>query len=137
MDHIGYVVWNPEKETYLTVRHEWVHMVQHAAVFEKHANAMRAIKDTGISGLRVLEKFFRVDTITHKIPYGGYEWLTKDADPSKIEKLGGKMSGSLNIIVEFPEFETRFYQGDTHFIVSGASVEDFTSIMKEKLKDHE
>lgn len=137
MDFIGYVVWNPEKETYLAVRHEWTHRVQLAAVFEKHANAMRAIKDTGISGLRVLEKFFRIDTLTHKIPYGGYDWLTKDADPIKIEKLGGKLSGTRNIIVEFPEFEIRFYQGDSHFTVSGASVEDFTSIMKEKLKDHE
>lgn len=137
MDFIGYVVWNPEKETYLTVRHEWAHRVQHAAVFEKHANAMRAIKDTGISGLRVLEKFFRIDTLTHKIPYGGYEWLTKDVDPIKIEKLSGKLSGTRNIIVEFPEFEIRFYQGDSYFTVSGASVEDFTSIMKEKLKDHE
>lgn len=137
MDFIGYVVWNPEKETYLTVRHEWAHRVQHAAVFEKHANAMRAIKDIGISGLRVLEKFFRIDTLTHKIPYGGYEWLTKDVDPIKIEKLGGKLSGTRNIIVEFPEFEIRFYQGDSYFTVSGASVEDFTSIIKEKLKDHE
>ncbi len=55
MDMIGYVVWNPEKETYLTVRNEWARRVQHAAIFEKHANAMRAIKDTGIGGLRVLE----------------------------------------------------------------------------------
>ena len=40
-------------------------------------------------------------------------------------------------IVEFPEFEIRFYQGDSYFTISGTSVEDFKSIMKEKLKDHE
>lgn len=137
MDFIGYVVWNPEKETYLTDRLGWTHHVRDAAVFEKHKSALLEIKGLGIDGLRVLEKFFRIDTITHKIPYGGYEWLTKDADPTNIEKLGGKLSGTQNIIVEFPEFEIRFYQGDSYFTVSGASVEDFKSIMKEKLKDHE
>ena len=63
--------------------------------------------------------------------------MTKDADPVKIEKLGGEMSGTRNIIVEFPEFEIRFYQGDSYFTVSGASVEDFKSIINEKLKYHE
>ncbi len=47
------------------------------------------------------------------------------------------MSGTRNIIVEFPEFEIRFYQGDSYFTVSGASVEDFKSIINEKLKYHE
>lgn len=137
MDIFGYVVWNPEKETYLTDRLGWTHHIKDAAIFENHKSAMLEIKGHGIEGLRVLEKFFRIETVTHKIPYGGYEWLTKDADPVKIEKLGGKMSGGRNIIITFPEFEIRYYHGDGYFSVSGASVKDFENIIKEKLKDHE
>lgn len=137
MDFIGYVVWNPEKETYLTNRLGWTHHVKDAAAFEKHKAPCLRLRVSASMAVRVLEKFFRIDTITNKIPYGGYEWLTKDADPVKIDRLGGKLSGTRNIIVEFPEFEIRFHQGDSYFTVSGASVEDFKSIMKEKLKDHE
>lgn len=74
MDMIGYVVWNPSKEQYLTANLEWTRHVKDARIFDTNKDAMTAIEALGVRGLRVLEKFIRIDTLTHKIHVSGYEW---------------------------------------------------------------
>lgn len=98
---------------------------------------MTAIESTGIRGLRVLEKFIRIDTLTHKIQVSGYEWLTKNADPAKIHELGGVVNGGKRMVAYFPEFEIRYDEGDAYFTVSGANQDEFKNIIKEKLNNHE
>lgn len=138
MDMIGYVVWNPSKEHYLTANLEWTRHVKDARIFDTNKDAMTAIEALGVRGLRVLEKFIRIDTLTHKIHVNGYEWLTKEADPAKIYELGGTVrSGGRYLIVEFPEFEIRYEEGDAYFSISGANQDEFKNIIKGILKHHE
>lgn len=138
MDMIGYVVWNPSKEHYLSANLEWTRYVKDARIFDTNKDAMTAIEAMGVRGLRVLEKFIRIDTLTHKIHVNDYKWLTKEADPAKIQELGGTVrSGGKYLIVEFPEFEIRYDDGDAYFTVSGANQDEFKNIIKEKLNNHE
>nr|DAV42662.1 MAG TPA: hypothetical protein [Caudoviricetes sp.] len=135
---IGYVVWNPSKEHYLSANLEWTRYVKDARIFDTNKDAMTAIEAMGVRGLRVLEKFIRIDTLTHKIHVNDYKWLTKEADPAKIQELGGTVrSGGKYLIVEFPEFEIRYDDGDAYFTVSGANQDEFKNIIKEKLNNHE
>lgn len=137
MDMIGYVAWNPSKEQYLTANMEWTRYVKDARILYTNKDAMTAIEALGVRGLRVLEKFISIDTITHKIHVSGYEWLTKHVDPDMIQKLGGVVNGGKRMVAYFPEFEIRYDEGDAYFTVSGANQDEFKNIIKEKLNNHE
>ena len=136
MDMIGYVIWNPAKEVYLTDTLDWSRYVKDAAFYENHKSAMRELENHD-KGLRILEKFIRIDTITHHIHVSGYEWLTTHVDPVKIAELGGTVNGGRNVTIFFPEFEIRCTEGEPYFTISGASEDDFKRIIKEKLENHE
>lgn len=136
MDTIGYVIWNPAKEVYLTDTLVWSRYVKDAAFYDDHKSAMRELENHD-RGLRILEKFIRIDTVTHRIHVSGYEWLTKHVDPFNIAELGGTVNGGRIASIFFPEFEIRYTEGDPYFTISGASEDDFKRIIKEKLKNHE
>ena len=137
MDMIGYVVWNPSKEQYLTANMEWTRYVKDAHIFDTNKDTMTAIEALGVRGLRVLEKFIRIDTLTHKIHVSGYEWLTKHVDPAMIQKLGGVVNGGKRMVAYFPSLRFATMKM-THTSPCRARIRtNSKNIIKEKLNNHE
>lgn len=132
-----FIVWNPRKEEYLTHDFEWSRFVTDSALFPDHGSAMWKIRDLGIDGLRVKEKWVCFDPVSHRVHVGGYEWLTKTPDFDKIKRLGGVVFGTKHLVIRFPEFEIRYFAGENFFSVEGAPEEVFKKIIEEKLNNHE